>query len=132
MYYTFGQRQGMGIGGVKNAPDEPWYVLDKDLEKNVLIVGQGHDHPLILHNTLEACQLDWCNNKSLSVPISCNAKTRYRQTDQTCQIEPLTNDRIKVSFDQPQRAITPGQSVVFYDSDICLGGGIIESKYNTP
>ena len=131
MYYTFGQRQGMGIGGVKNAPDEPWYVLDKDLEKNVLIVGQGHDHPLMLHNTLEACQLDWCNNKSLSVSISCNAKTRYRQTDQACQIEPLTNDRIKVSFDQPQRAITPGQSVVFYDSDICLGGGIIESKYNT-
>ncbi|MEI6334104.1 MAG: tRNA 2-thiouridine(34) synthase MnmA [Methylococcaceae bacterium] len=130
MYYTFGQRQGMGIGGVKNAPDEPWYVLDKDLENNILIVGQGHDHPLMLHNTLEAGQLDWCNNKPLSESLRCTAKTRYRQADQACRVEPLANDRIKVSFDQPQRAITPGQSVVFYDGDICLGGGIIESKYN--
>jgi tRNA-specific 2-thiouridylase len=130
MYYTFGQRQGMGIGGVKNAPDEPWYVLDKDLENNILIVGQGHDHPLMLHNTLEAGQLDWCNNKPLSESLRCTAKTRYRQADQACRVEPLVNDRIKVSFDQPQRAITPGQSVVFYDGDICLGGGIIESKYN--
>jgi tRNA-specific 2-thiouridylase len=85
----------------------------------------------MLHNTLEACQLDWFNNKPLSTSINCHAKTRYRQADQTCQVEPLANNRIKVRFDQPQRAITPGQSVVFYDADICLGGGIIESKYNT-
>ena len=130
MYYTLGQRQGLGIGGVKNAPDEPWYVLDKDLNNNRLIVGQGHSHPLMLHNTLEASQLDWCNNKPLTETIICNAKTRYRQSDQVCKIEPLANDRCKVSFEITQRAITPGQSVVFYDGDICLGGGIIETKYN--
>jgi len=130
MYYTFGQRQGLGIGGVKNAPDEPWYVLDKDLENNILIVGQGHDHPLMHHNTLEASQLDWCNDKPLTETIYCKAKTRYRQSDQACRLEPLENGRYKVSFEFSQRAITPGQSVVFYDGDICLGGAIIESKYN--
>jgi len=130
MYYTFGQRQGLGIGGVKDAPDEPWYVLEKDLKNNVLIVGQGHDHPLMLHNTLEAAQLDWCSNRPLTETIRCAAKTRYRQADQDCIVEPLNSGRVKVRFDQQQRAITPGQSVVFYDGDVCLGGGIIESKSN--
>ena len=130
MYYTLGQRQGLGIGGVKNAPDEPWYVLEKDLDNNILIVGQGHDHPLMLHNTLEASQLDWCDNQPLSETIICKAKTRYRQSDQICKLEPLANNRCKATFDSPQRAITPGQSVVFYQDDVCLGGGIIESKYN--
>ncbi|MGZ4992920.1 MAG: tRNA 2-thiouridine(34) synthase MnmA [Methylobacter sp.] len=130
MYYTLGQRQGLGIGGVKNAPDEPWYVLEKDLENNVLLVGQGHNHPLMLHNTLEASQLDWCNNHPLTEPMRCAAKTRYRQPDQSCYLEPIGEGRCRAVFDQPQRAITPGQSVVFYDGEICLGGGIIESKYN--
>jgi len=130
MYYTLGQRQGLGIGGVKDAPDEPWYVLDKDLENNILIVDQGHDNPLMLHNTLEASQLDWCSNKPLREPIRCSAKTRYRQADQPCYLEPIGNDSCKATFNQPQRAITPGQSVVFYSGEICLGGGIIESKYN--
>ena len=130
MYYTLGQRQGLGIGGVKNAPDEPWYVLDKDLENNRLIIGQGHDHPLMLHNTLEANQLDWCSNQSLTETILCKAKTRYRQADQGCQVIPLGNDRCRVLFEQPQRAITPGQSVVFYQDEVCLGGGIIECKSN--
>ncbi len=130
MYYTLGQRQGLGIGGVKNFPDEPWYVLDKDLENNILIIGQGHDHPLMLHNTLEATQLDWCSNQALTETIHCTAKTRYRQADQACQVIPLEEDKIKVIFTEQQRAITPGQSVVFYQGDCCLGGGIIESKYN--
>ncbi len=130
MYYTLGQRQGLGIGGVKNAPDEPWYVLEKNLDNNVLIVGQGHDHPLLLYNTLEASQLDWCNDKPLTEAITCKAKTRYRQSDQVCKLEPLSDSRCKASFENSQRAITPGQSVVFYDGDVCLGGGIIESKYN--
>lgn len=130
MYYTLGQRQGLGVGGVKNAPDEPWYVLDKDLENNQLIIGQGHDHPLLLHNTLEANQLDWCSNQALTEIILCTAKTRYRQADQACQVIPLGNDRCRVIFDQPQRAITPGQSVVFYQDEVCLGGGIIECKSN--
>jgi tRNA-specific 2-thiouridylase len=85
----------------------------------------------MLHNTLEAGQLDWCGNKPLTETIRCSAKTRYRQPDQDCVIEPLDDGlRVKVCFDQPQRAITPGQSVVFYAGEICLGGGIIESKYN--
>ncbi len=131
MYYTLGQRQGLGVGGVKNAPDEPWYVLDKDLENNRLIIGQGHDHPLMLHNTLEANQLDWCSNQALTETILCTAKTRYRQADQACQVIPIGNDRCRVIFELPQRAITPGQSVVFYQDEVCLGGGIIECKSNS-
>jgi len=130
MFYTFGQRQGLGIGGIKNALDEAWYVLDKDIENNILIVGQGHDHPMMIHNTLEASHLDWCNPFLLAEPINCTAKTRYRQPDQACRLEPLENNRCKVIFEHAQRAITPGQSVVFYDGDVCLGGGIIQSKYN--
>lgn len=131
MYYTLGQRQGLGIGGVKDAPDEPWFVLDKDLENNVLVVGQGHEHPLMLHNTLEAGQLDWCGSQPLTQTLRCAAKTRYRQPDQACIVEPIDGGtRVKVRFDQAQRAITPGQSVVFYQGEVCLGGGIIESKYN--
>ncbi|ANE56179.1 tRNA 2-thiouridine(34) synthase MnmA [Methylomonas sp. DH-1] len=133
MYYTLGQRQGLGIGGVKDAPDEPWFVLDKDLDNNVLIVGQGHDHPLMLHNTLEAGQLDWCGSQPVTQTLRCAAKTRYRQPDQDCIVEPLDGGaRVKVRFDRPQRAITPGQSVVFYQGEVCLGGGIIEAKYNEP
>jgi tRNA-specific 2-thiouridylase len=127
MYYTLGQRQGLGIGGVKNAPDEPWYVLEKDLTHNVLIVGQGHNHPLMLHHTLEAGQLDWCN-LPITEPLRCAAKTRYRQADQACELLPLAEGRCRVVFDDAQRAITPGQSVVFYANNLCLGGGIIETK----
>jgi tRNA-specific 2-thiouridylase len=130
MFYTLGQRQGLGIGGVKNAFDEPWYVLDKDLANNILIVGQGHNHPLMLHNNLVASQLDWCNNKPLTEELHCSAKTRYRQIDQPCLIVPISKDKCNVFFESPQRAITPGQSVVFYSGEICLGGGVIESKSN--
>jgi tRNA-specific 2-thiouridylase len=130
MYYTLGQRQGLGIGGVQNTPDEPWYVLEKDLDNNVLVVGQGHDHPLMLHNVLEAGQLDWCSDRPLTETIRCAAKTRYRQADQLCTLQPLPDGRCKAVFDESQRAITPGQSVVFYDGEVCLGGGIIESKTN--
>jgi tRNA-uridine 2-sulfurtransferase len=130
MFYTFGQRQGLGIGGVQNASDEPWYVLDKNLANNTLIVGQGHDHPLMLHNCLVTSHLDWCSGQSVAAPFYCTAKTRYRQPDQPCRVEPIDNFTCKVFFDSPQRAITPGQSVVFYNKDICLGGGIIESRLN--
>jgi len=129
MYYTLGQRRGFGVGGVKGADQEPWYVLKKDLERNVLIVGQGHDHPLLFTDTLEAGTLDWCDNLPLGQSLRCTAKTRYRQPDQDCLVEPLENGRCRVVFDQPQRAVTPGQSVVFYRKEECLGGGAIERTY---
>ncbi len=129
MYYTLGQRRGFGVGGVKGADQQAWYVLKKDLERNVLIVGQGHDHPLLFTDALEAGTLDWCDNQPLPEPMRCTAKTRYRQPDQDCLVEPLENGRCRVSFDQPQRAVTPGQSVVFYRGEECLGGGVIERTF---
>ncbi|MEY4769096.1 MAG: tRNA (5-methylaminomethyl-2-thiouridylate)-methyltransferase [Pseudomonadota bacterium] len=128
MYYTLGQRQGLGIGGVKNAADQPWYVIDKDLTNNILIVDQGHHHPLLFHSHLEAGQLEWCDNQPLTKILQCQAKTRYRQADQNCEVHPLPNHRCRVIFEQAQRAITPGQSVVFYQGERCLGGGVIESR----
>jgi tRNA-specific 2-thiouridylase len=130
MYYTLGQRQGLGIGGVKGASEEPWYVLAKDLTNNILIVGQGHNHPLLFHNTLEASQLDWVSGQTLTKARQCTAKIRYRQNDQDCYLEPLSDQRCRVTFEHPQRAITPGQSVVFYNRDICLGGGVIQKAEN--
>ena len=126
MYYTLGQRQGLGIGGVKGASEQPWYVLEKDLKRNVLVVGQGHNHPMMFHNALHATQLHWVNGSPLREPLPCQAKTRYRQPDQECLVEPMLDNVCRIVFKQPQRAITPGQSVVFYQNDECLGGGIIE------
>jgi tRNA-specific 2-thiouridylase len=126
MYYTLGQRGGLGIGGIRGAHQDAWYVLRKDMERNVLYVGQGHDHPWLFHSALEAGSLDWVAGHPPAAHFRCAAKTRYRQPDQNCDVEVLDNGRCQVRFDQPQRAITPGQSVVFYDGPICLGGGIIE------
>ena len=129
MFYTLGQRQGLGIGGVKNrTSDEPWYTLQKDLENNILIVGQGGNHPLLFTNKLKAENLNWINGQPVE-PFSCVAKTRYRQPDQECKVTPADNG-CEVSFVNPQRAVTPGQSVVFYRGDHCLGGGVIESTWN--
>ena len=126
MYYTLGQRQGLGIGGAKNASGEPWYVVAKNLEDNILIVAQGHNHPLLFRKQLSADQLNWIADTPQSIPFRCTAKTRYRQADQPCTITKLHGDQCTVMFDQPQRAITPGQSVVFYQQDECLGGGPIQ------
>lgn len=126
MYYTIGQRKGIGIGGLKNAAEEPWFVLEKDLNRNVLIVGQGHDNPRAFTNQLVCSQLHSVAGEAPTMPLKCAAKTRYRQPDQNCEIIHLADNRYQVNFVEPQRAITPGQSVVFYQADICLGGGIIE------
>ena len=125
--YTLGQRQGLGIGGIQDASDEPWYVVGKDMENNILIAAQGHDHPLLFSQTLSATNMHWINEDAPKMPFICTAKTRYRQADQNCTIEQLNNGECKVQFDQPQRAVTPGQFIVFYQGLNCLGGGVIES-----
>ncbi|MCG8382588.1 MAG: tRNA 2-thiouridine(34) synthase MnmA [Gammaproteobacteria bacterium] len=130
MYYTLGQRQGLGIGGRAKASDEPWYVLDKRTDKNQLLVGQGHDHPHLFHTGLLAIQLHWCAGAPPDLPFRCSSKVRYRQQDQACTLYPEREESVAVVFDEPVRAITPGQSVVFYDQDVCLGGGIIVRGQN--
>lgn len=127
MYYTLGQRQGLGIGGRKQGNDAPWYVVGKDLEHNALIVAQGHDHPMLQATTLELGQLEWLAGTPPAFPLRCTAKIRYRQPDQACLVERLQSGRLRVTFDAPQRAITPGQSTVLYEGEVCLGGGIIEN-----
>ena len=133
MYYTLGQRGGIGIGGVKDRDEAPWFVLHKDLDNNRLIVGQGHDHPMLQSTELTAYKLDWVIDAPTQLFTAqgyrCTAKTRYRQPDQACTVFALDEmgDTIKVVFDEPQRAVTPGQSCVFYRDDICLGGGVIQT-----
>ena len=128
MYYTIGQRQGLGIGGVKNGLAEPWFVIAKDHQLNRLIVGQSNHKQLMEDDTLLAKQATWIASEPPAFPLQCKAKIRYRQADQDCQINCIDADTIQVIFDQPQKAITPGQSVVFYQEDVCLGGAIIESS----
>ena len=125
-FYTLGQRQGLGIGGVSGRPEQPWYVVAKDVENNVLTVAQGHDHPALISRGLVAANLNWITEPP-EFPFECAAKTRYRQADQPCTIDPFDADRVRVQFTRPQRAVTPGQYAVFYDGDQCLGGGIIET-----
>ena len=131
MFHTLGQRQGLGIGGVKGYPEAPWYVLHKDLDTNILYVGQGHEHPWMLSTRLEASQLAWVSGHAPPAGSSLTAKVRYRQQDQVVSVEQISEQRMHLVFDRPQRAVTPGQSVVLYDGDVCLGGGIIETM-NTP
>ena len=129
MYHTLGQRKGLGIGGLKNASDDPWYVVDKDVARNVLVVAQG-DHPRLYSKGLIARQLHWVDRSPLSAPLRCTVKTRYRQTDIACRVEPIDEDTLRVIFDEPQAAVTPGQSAVFYADEVCLGGAVIESRFN--
>ena len=128
MCHTLGQRKGLGIGGVKGAGEEAWYVVEKDLVNNELIVAQGHDHSALLSIGLIAQQLHWVDRQPIREPLRCTVKTRYRQTDVPCTIEPIDDESIKVIFDEPQIAVTPGQSAVFYLDEVCLGGGIIEQQ----
>ncbi|WP_324100859.1 MULTISPECIES: tRNA 2-thiouridine(34) synthase MnmA [unclassified Gilliamella] len=128
MYHTLGQRKGLGIGGLKQADDTPWYVVDKDIKNNELIVAQGHDHPALFSDGLIAQQLHWVDRKAVTKPFTCTVKTRYRQQDIQCQVNPISEDKIEVIFAHPVAAVTPGQSAVFYQDEVCLGGGIIEER----
>ena len=125
MYYTIGQRQGLGIGGTKGGLDEPWFVLEKVMTNNTLIVVQGHDHPELFQPKLSAADLTWISGKAPHCGWVYSAKTRYRQTDAPCSIKEISKAKCKIEFAQPQWAVTPGQSVVIYESKVCLGGGII-------
>jgi tRNA-specific 2-thiouridylase len=145
MYHTLGQRKGLGIGGRQSNKKEnnnkaglPWFTAAKNIKQNQLIVVQGKDHPLLYRRSLNASNLHWISGKAPTPPFPCWAKTRYRQTDQACLITAITEDNQQtidnnnknsshcmVEFDSPQFAITPGQSIVFYLGEVCLGGGII-------
>lgn len=129
MYHTLGQRKGLRIGGLSNAGEAPWYVVEKDLLRNVLIVGQGHDHPRLFSKGLIGNQLHLVSRKKLDMPISCTVKTRYRQEDVPCTLTPVNEEdgTYQVVFKEQQSSVTPGQSVVFYQDNVCLGGGIINS-----
>ena len=127
-FYTLGQRNGMGIGGVKGAgrEGEAWYVAGKDLAKNELIVVCGHDHPLLQKARLRAADLSWVCGSAPDAAAAYAAKTRYRQADAPCRIAGLDGDVLELGFEQPQWAVTPGQSAVLYQGEVCLGGGVIQ------
>jgi tRNA-specific 2-thiouridylase len=127
MYYTLGQRQGLRIGGRSDAGDQPWYVVRKDLARNVLVVAQGHDHPALLSRTMRVGQLTWVAGEAPGTRFACTAKVRYRQADQPCTVVIGAQGACEAQFVEPQRAITPGQYAVFYSMEECLGGGVIES-----
>jgi tRNA-specific 2-thiouridylase len=130
MYYTLGQRQGLGIGGRQDAADDPWYVVDKDMGRNALIVDQGHS-PFLMSSGLLARGTHWIGSPpdKLDRELHCKAKVRYRQADQDCCVFGLQGDLLEVDFRRPQRAVAPGQFVVFYDhaGERCLGGGVIDT-----
>ncbi len=126
MYYTLGQRSGLRLGGRRAAGADPWYVVGKDVEANVLYLAQGVDNPWLQSQRLQASALSWVGGAAPAAEFRCSAKTRYRQDDQPCSVR-LTGAGCEVAFDAPQRAVTPGQSVVFYRGEECLGGGVIDA-----
>jgi tRNA-uridine 2-sulfurtransferase len=138
-FYTLGQRKGLGIGGDKEGDGSPWFVLEKDLASNTLVVAQGHDHPALMSHGLTALDASWVaggvpgtvSDTSVSAvtsAISLTAKTRYRQADAACTLADLGGRKFSLRFAEPQWAVTPGQSAVLYQGEICLGGGIIEAR----
>ncbi|MEQ6378357.1 tRNA 2-thiouridine(34) synthase MnmA [Bacillaceae bacterium S4-13-58] len=122
MYYTIGQRHGLGIGGA----GEPWFVVGKNLEKNILYVEQGFHHDALYSNALEAVDVNWINGNLPEEPFQVTAKFRYRQKDTEVKVIPKSKQEALVEFVNPERAVTPGQAVVFYDGEVCLGGGTID------
>ena len=131
MYHTLGQRKGLGVGGGHGQGNDPWYAADKNLRTNQLVAVQGSQHPLLLHPLLIADTLDWVSGECPALNTPLKAKIRYRQAEQPCQIIENKDGKIVVLFDEPQSAVAPGQSVVFYQGDDCLGGGIIDQRLHT-
>jgi len=123
-YYTLGQRQGLGIGGTRGGTDEPWFVAAKDLDRNTLVAVQGHDHPLLYRRDVDAIDMHWISGAAPALPAKLGAKTRYRMPDAACTLS-ATGTGHRATFDAPQWAPTPGQYLVLYDGDVCLGGGVI-------
>jgi tRNA-specific 2-thiouridylase len=128
-FYTLGQRQGLGIGGLKagGGTHAPWYVARKDLARNVLVAVQGHEHPWLLSHRLAASDCSWVAGQAPEGRAALGAKTRYRQSDSPCRYTATEGGRFTLQFDAPQWAVTPGQSAVLYDGEVCLGGGVIEA-----
>src|SRR5699024_5228445 len=123
MYHTIGQRHGLGIGG----EGAPWFVVGKNVADNILYVEQGDNHPSLYSSSLIASQMNWINRDELTDTFTCTAKFRYRQKDSKVTVTLLEDGNVQVDFDHKERAITPGQAVVFYDGDVCLGGGTIDT-----
>lgn len=129
-YYTLGQRQGLGIGGLAGGLEAPWFVAAKDVSRNALIVVQGHDHPLLLSRRLTTGRMHWiAGSPPDPPPFPCRARLRHRQPPQDCVVTSLAGDHAEIHFLQPQRAVTPGQSAVLYRGEECLGGGVIEETW---
>ncbi|RLA12216.1 MAG: tRNA 2-thiouridine(34) synthase MnmA [Gammaproteobacteria bacterium] len=126
MYYTIGQRQGLGIGGRRDHDEAPWFVAEKQIASNKLLAVQGHDHPLLLADRLTAIEPHWVAGKPPESSFTCLARSRHRQALETCQVSVVNEHAVAVVFDRPQRALTPGQSVVFYQDNCCLGGAVID------
>jgi tRNA-specific 2-thiouridylase len=126
-FFTLGQRKGIGLGGSQDGNGDAWYVARKDISHNILYVAQGHEHPWLLANKLSAMDASWVSGQA-PIPGNYSAKTRYRQTDSACTLLPSEEAlNFELSFSEDQWAVTPGQSAVIYDGDICLGGGIISA-----
>lgn len=130
-YYTLGQREGLHIGGIKGRQAAPWFVVGKDIRRNILYVDQGTDSEWLHSTQLHSESAHWISGQAPAESFHCTAKTRYRQQDVSCRVDVLNNGCLSVAFDAPQRAVTPGQSLVLYDGEVCLGGAVIEST-NAP
>jgi tRNA-specific 2-thiouridylase len=126
-FYTLGQREGLNVGGVRGRPAAPWFVVGKDVAANALIVDQGHDSPYLQSTTLRATGASWTTGAAPAGELACRAQTRYRQRDEACRVRVREGGVVEVAFEHPQRAVTPGQSVVFYRDDECLGGAVIDA-----
>lgn len=130
-FYTLGQRGGLQIGGQRGHSEEPWYVAVKDARRNVLVVVQGHDHPLMASEALTTGPMHWLTSEPRTAAFRCTAKVRYRQADQAAVFEPQPDGTARLIFEQRQRAVTPGQYAVIYDGTRCLGGAVIETVQPT-